>query len=227
MKALIQYLSQFVTPRRLELFKSVASQRTRYVTLLLENIYQPHNASAVLRTCDCLGIQDVHIVEDRNPYTLNPDVELGAARWLTLHRYSQPDGDITQAINKLKSNGYRIVATTPHEGDVTVTDFDLSRGKTALLFGTELTGLSPQAISLSDEFLRIPMWGFTESFNISVSAAITLFELTRRLRESNLIWSLDDQEVNQLILDWLRMTIKQVDQIEKRYLCEGESPGQC
>ena len=227
MEALIQYLSQFLTPRRFELFKSVAAQRTRYVTLLLENIYQPQNASAVLRTCDCLGIQDVHIIEDRNPYTLNPDVELGAARWLTLHRYTSPGNDITQAINNLKSNGYRIVATTPHEGDVTVTDFDLSRGKTALLFGTELTGLSEEAISLSDEFLRIPMWGFTESFNISVSAAITLFELTRRLRQSNINWELEKQEANQLILDWLRMNIKQSKQIEKRYLCDGESVGQC
>lgn len=227
MEALIKHLSQFVTPRRFELFNQVAAIRTRYLTLLLENIYQPQNASAVLRTCDCLGIQDVHIVEDQNPYTLNPDVELGAAQWLTLHRYNSPDQGINEAIQKLKKRGYRIVATTPHQGDVSLTNYDLTRGKSALLFGTELTGLSPQAINQADEFLRIPMYGFTESYNISVSAAITLFELTRQLRQSNIPWQLAPQELNQLLLDWLRQNIKQADQIEKRYNFDRERKESC
>ncbi|MCX6227430.1 MAG: RNA methyltransferase, partial [Bacteroidia bacterium] len=208
MDSLIDYLSQFTTPRRFQLLKEVAANRTRYITPVLEDIYQPQNASAVLRTCDCLGIQDVHIIEERNRYKLNPDVELGSAQWLNLIRYNKPEGNATAAIQNLKASGYRIVATTPHAKDVSLNNFDLSGGKIALLFGTELKGLSEQAMNLSDEFIRIPMTGFTESYNISVSVAIVAYSLMRDLRNSSLTWRLTDEEQKLLILEWLRKSIK-------------------
>lgn len=217
MDALIDFLSQFATDRRYQLFQQVAANRTRYITPVLEDIYQPHNASAVLRTCDCLGIQDIHIIEGRNRYKLNPDVELGSAQWLTLKKYTQSENNTTLAIGQLREAGYRIVATTPHTNDVSLDDFDLGRGKVALLFGTELKGLSEQALSLSDEFIRIPMTGFTESFNISVSVAIVAYSLMRNLRNSSLPWRLDDTDQKVLILDWLRKSIKNSDLVEKRY----------
>ena len=223
MDALIDYLSQFTTPRRFQLFKDVAANRTRYITTVLEDIYQPQNASAVLRTCDCLGIQDVHIIEERNRYKLNPDVELGSAQWLNLIRYNKPEGNTAAAIQSLKTNGYRIVATTPHEKNVSLDNFDLSRGKIALLFGTELKGLSQQAIDLSDEFLSIPMTGFTESFNISVSAAIITYSLIRELRESPIPWRLNEEDQKFLILDWLRKSIKSSEQLEKRFIFDNQN----
>jgi len=223
MDTLINFLSQFTTPHRFELYKKVAANRTKYITPVLEDIYQPQNASAVLRTCDCLGIQDVHIIEQRNRYKLNPDVELGSAQWLHLFRYDQPEGNTSAAIQSLKSKGYRIVATTPHTNDVTLDELDLSKGKIALLFGTELKGLTQEALDLSDEFVRIPMTGFTESFNISVSAAIILYTLMKELRSSSIPWSLSEDEQNDLILEWLRKSIKLSDQLEKRFIFDNQN----
>lgn len=218
MDALIEFLSQFTTERRFQLYKDVAANRTRYVTPVLEDLYQAQNASAVLRTCECLGLQDIHVVEQRNKFQLSPDVELGAAQWLTLHKYNKPsDDNITLAIKNLRAQGYRIVATSPHTKEVSLDDFDLSKGKVALLFGTELKGLTESALSQADEFVTIPMSGFTESFNISVSVAITANTLVKELRNSYLPWKFTETEQKQLILDWLRKSIKNSDLLEKRF----------
>jgi len=218
MDELINYLSEFATPRRVQLFKTVAANRTRYITPVLEDIYQPQNASAVLRTCECSGIQDIHIIEERNRFQLNPDVELGAAQWLSMYKYNKPGGtNATDAIQNLKKNGYRIVATTPHGKDVSLDNFNLADGKVALLFGTELKGLTDQALSQADEFVRIPMTGFTESFNISVSVAIVTYTLMRELRNSYLPWKLSETEQKELVLEWLRKSIKDSELLEKRF----------
>jgi tRNA (guanosine-2'-O-)-methyltransferase len=227
MKQLIDYLSQFVTERRFNLLRKVAAERTRYITIALEDIYQSHNASAVLRTCDCLGIQDVHIIENKNRYNLNPDVELGSAQWLSLHKYSGENNPALTAITHLKSQGYRIVATSPHTNDVSLDDFDLSEGPVAILFGTEMRGLTNETLAAADEYLRIPMSGFTESFNISVSAAIVLYTLTHQLRISGLNWQLPDFEIDTIILDWLRKTIHDSDLLEKRYIFNQQNQGAC
>ncbi|MFH0760118.1 MAG: RNA methyltransferase [Bacteroidota bacterium] len=227
MKQLIEYLSQFVTDRRFNLLRKVASERTRYITIALEDIYQSHNASAVLRTCDCLGIQDVHIIEKKNRYSLNPDVELGSAQWLNLYKYNRGPNPAITAVDQLKSKGYRIVATTPHTDDVSLDDFDLSKGPVALLFGTEMRGLTDETLSAADEFLRIPMSGFTESFNISVSAAIALYTLNQNLRKSELNWQLPEHEIDTLVLDWLRKSIRDSDLLEKRYIFDNQNQGAC
>jgi tRNA (guanosine-2'-O-)-methyltransferase len=205
---LIKYLEQFITTERLELFHKLLNQRTRYITVVLEDIYQSQNASAVLRTADCFGIQDVHIIENKNKYQINPDVALGASKWLNLVKYNQQKNNTLEAISHLRQKGYRIVATTPHTQDVSLEDFDLTQGKTALFFGTELKGLSNEMIDHADEFLKIPMFGFTESFNISVSAAIILHHLTTSLRKSEINWQLSDHEKEEILLTWLKKTIK-------------------
>jgi tRNA (guanosine-2'-O-)-methyltransferase len=215
---LIQYLQQFVSDRRLKLFDSRLENRTRYLTIVLEDIFQPHNASAVLRSCECFGVQDVHIIENRNTYRINPDVVMGSTKWLTLKRYNLPGDNTTQALKSLKQEGYRVVAAMPHKNDCKLEDFDLSGGKTALVFGTELEGLSPIAIGLADEFIQVPMVGFTESLNISVSAAICIHFLTTSLRNSTLSWSLSDDEKQDLKLTWLKNTIKKSEQIERAFL---------
>ncbi|MBN2348193.1 MAG: RNA methyltransferase [Bacteroidales bacterium] len=215
---LIQFLESFVTPRRTALMNAVLNKRTRYITVVLEDIFQPHNASAVLRSCDCFGIQDVHIIEQRNKYEISPEVDMGSSKWLNLYRYKEPrKNNIKKAVQFLKKNNYRIVATTPHTDDVMVENFDLGKGKVALLFGTELNGLTPEIIELSDEFLKIPMFGFTESLNISVSAAIILHDLTHRLHVSDIDWKLNDEEFNTIKLDWLRKTIKKSGLLEKKF----------
>jgi tRNA (guanosine-2'-O-)-methyltransferase len=216
-KELIEYLKNFVTPRRNQLFDEVLNNRTRYITLVLEDIYQSNNASAVLRTCDCFGIQDVHIIENRNEYQLNTEVTMGAEKWLNTYKYNSASNNSLIAVKTLKKQGYRIVASSPHKDDTLLPDFDLEKGKVAIFMGTELTGLSETILENADEYLKIPMFGFTESFNISVSAALILQNLTDKLKTSSIQWKITDEEKIITKLDWLRNTIKKVDLIEKKY----------
>ena len=221
--SLIEHLANNVTPERWELFNKVSSQRTRHITVALEDIYQSQNASAVLRTMDCFGIQDVQIIENNNEYVLNPDVTLGSSKWLTINRYNQGVNNTSEAINELRKNGYRIVATTPHTNDVTLEEFDLSKGKVALFFGAEKLGISDAVKKEADEFLKIPMVGFTESFNISVSAAIMLYQLSTRLRKSTINWELSEQEKEALLLEWLKKSIKRSDLIVNDFLSKRKN----
>jgi tRNA (guanosine-2'-O-)-methyltransferase len=214
---LIKYLETFVTDQRKNTFNEVLMKRTKYLTVVLEDIFQPQNASAVLRTSECLGIQDVHIIENQNKYNLNPDVVMGANYWITLHKYKEKQENTKKTIHSLKNQGYRIIATTPHKNDTTPEHFDLHKGKAALVFGTELTGLSDVALEMADEFIQIPISGFTESYNISVSAAIVLYTLTQRLQNSNINWHLTEEDKNELKLLWLRHTIKKCNLIEKHF----------
>jgi tRNA (guanosine-2'-O-)-methyltransferase len=207
-KETISELTGFITENRLETFNRVLAMRTRYITLVLEDIYQPHNASAVLRSCECFGIQDVHIIENRNEYRINKDVVMGAQKWINIHRYRKKDFNSADAVSILKKNGYRVVATTVGEGSVQLEDFDIAGGKFALCFGTELTGLSDTLLELADESVSIPMLGFTDSFNISVSAAIFLHHLRLKLNSSGIPWQLDDPEQDEIMINWLRRSIK-------------------
>ncbi|MCY1719565.1 RNA methyltransferase [Prolixibacteraceae bacterium Z1-6] len=192
--------------------------RTRHITIVLEDIYQSQNASAVLRTCDCFGIQDVHIIENRNEFQDNSEVSMGSSKWLNLKKYNEANNNSLEAIKQLKQQGYRIVATTPHKNDQKLHDFDIAKGKTALVFGSELPGLTETILNEADEFLKIPMYGFTESFNISVSAAIILHHLTLKMRQTEgLQWQLSQEEKDALKMEWIRKTIKRSELLEKRF----------
>lgn len=216
-KNLSSYLSQFVTQDRLERISEVLSRRTRKVTVMLEDIYQPHNASAVLRSCDAFGVQDVHIVENFNRFSVSRGVTIGTEQWLTLHRYNE-DGvsNTRKCIEKLKGNGYTLVATTPHEQDETIDQLQVDQ-PVALMFGAELDGLSDEALNMADRYVKIPIVGFVESFNISVSAAICLYEITRRLRVEKNNWGLSAAELEELKLNWLRKSVRRPDLLEKEF----------
>ncbi len=214
---LLKYLSPHITEKRLDLFNRIAENRTKYLTVVLEDIFQPQNASAVLRSCDCFGIQDVHIIENRNEFEVDTEVSLGSSKWLSLNKYNKQKNNSLDAIQNLKKQGYRIVATTPHINDQKLPDFDISAGKAALVFGSELPGISDIIMNEADEFLKIPMFGFTESLNISVSAAITLHFLTHKLHNSDVDWKLTEEEKTETKIQWIRNTIKKSELIEKRF----------
>ena len=213
---LIAYLSSFVSDERKKKFEYVLNNRTRHLTLVLEDIYQPHNASAVLRSCDCFGIQDIHIIENKNQYTVNQDIALGSSKWLTQIKYADQGNNTLACINNLKKNGYKIIATSPHKNDCIIQDLDIST-RTALVFGTELHGISEEVTKHADGFVKIPMFGFTESFNISVSAALCLHTLVHKLHQSGIEWQLTDAEKEQVMLDWLRTSIQKSDLIEEEF----------
>lgn len=215
-KELVSYLSNLISENRRAKFDEVLNYRTRHITIVLEDLYQPHNASAVLRSCDIFGIQDIHIVENKNVYTVNRDIALGSPKWLNIHKYSNQENNTKHCIDELKAKGYQIVATSPHKNGCTIEDLSVDK-PIALIFGTELTGISDTVRDNADAFVQIPMFGFTESFNISVSVALCLHTLTAKLHQSNADWQLDDDEKDELLLTWLRNTIRKVELIEKDF----------
>ncbi len=214
---LLNHLMSFLTEGRKNRFNEIIKHRTRHITVVIEDIYQSHNASAVLRTCDLTGIQDVHIIENRNEYEVNPEVALGSSKWLNLIKYNGTDYNTLDAYDSLRNSGYRIIATTPHKESVNLDELPLDN-KIALIFGTELTGLSDIAIENADDYLNIPMYGFTESFNISVSAALCLFTLTQKLKKSEIQWQLSDDEHIDILLNWARNSLSRHEAIEKHFL---------
>ncbi len=213
---LLAFLRGFITEERWMKFKQVLAFRTRYITVVLEDIYQSQNASAVLRTCDLTGIQDVHIIENKNKYDLNPDVTLGSNKWISMLKYNQEEENTLPAFNHLRKQGYLIVATSPHKEHYTPESIPLDK-PLALVFGTEKNGLSQRALDHADAFIKIPMYGFTESYNISVSAALLLQKLTERLRDSDVSWKLTDTEQTMVLLSWCRQTIRKVESLEKKF----------
>ncbi len=200
---LYEQACQFISDNKKHLLDRLAPLRTRHLTVVLEDIYQPHNASAVLRSCDCFGIQDLHVIQRNNPFNPAPDVAVGASKWVDYYTYPSTP----HALQTLKAKGYRIVATLPHHNDQIITDLDISQ-PTALLFGTELTGLSTEAVNIADAYVKIPMYGFTESFNISVSVALSLFSLTEKIRRHpSLHWQMTHNETLDLKLHWASQII--------------------
>ncbi len=212
-----EYLRGFITAERRAKMDAVLKQRTRHVTFALENIYQPHNASAVLRSSEINGIQDLHIIENENRFSPSKEVAMGSAKWLTLTHYRDSDNNTLHCMDQLKAKGYQLVATTPHRNDCCIEDLPVDK-PLALLFGTELEGLSQEAIDHAHQHVRIPMYGFTESYNISVSAALCAYEIMRRLRQSKIPWTLSSEEKTDLQIEWCRKSIKHAHLLEKQFL---------
>lgn len=193
------YLASFLSDHRRELLPRLLMHRTRFLTVVVEDIYQSHNASACVRSCDCFGVQDIHIIENKTTYEVNDKVALGSAQWLTTQRYQ----DTATCLQKLKDRGYAIMMTSPHEPTCELETFSLT-GPTALVFGNEKFGASDTVRQMSDHVLRIPMYGFTESFNISVAVAVCLHHLVWRLRESPFEWKLKEDEREALLDVWVQ-----------------------
>lgn len=209
---LLNYLEEFITPGRKAKFQKILEQRTNYLTVAVEDVYQTHNTSAVVRSCDVFGIQRVHLIESNYGKVLDAEIAMGAQKWVDVHRYNNTNDCLTF----LKNQGYKIIATTPHDDSCLLDDFKLT-GKIALFFGTERDGLSEEVMKNADGFLKIPMVGFTESLNISVSAAIILQRLTSSLRSSEFPWQLSEEEKKEKALDWTKKSIKSIDDILERY----------
>ncbi len=213
---LTTYLEGFVTEKRKNTFKNILLNRTRHFTVVLEDIFQQHNSSAVIRSCDVFGVQDIHIIENKYHSKVSRHVAKGSQKWLNLINYKEDKNNTKDCLTRLKNEGYQIIATSPHNNTCTLHDLDISK-KSAFIFGVEKSGVSEEVLINSDEILTIPMVGFTESLNISVAAAIILENLTNKLRNSNYPWRLSEKEQEILYANWLEKSIKNVDEIKNRF----------
>ncbi|MTG98609.1 MULTISPECIES: TrmH family RNA methyltransferase [Myroides] len=209
----LEYLESFLTESRVERFKEVLVNRTKHITVVAEDVYQLHNTSAVMRSCEVFGVQELRVIEQKFGKRIDKEIALGAEKWVDIHRYST----VQSSIDDVKSKGYQIVATTPHVEANHLEDFDITK-PSAIFFGTEKTGLSPEIIEQADAYIKIPMVGFTESLNISVSAAVIIQNLTTRIRQSNVSWQLTEAELIEKRIDWARKSIKDIDFVTARFL---------
>lgn len=208
----LAFLENILTDNRKERFLQVLSKRTNHFTIAMEDIFQLHNTSAVMRSCEVFGIQQLNVIEERYTKSIDKEIAMGAQKWVDVNRFDSISG----CISSMKSKGYQIIATTPHENDCDLDDFDISK-PSALFFGTERDGLSEEVLQNADGFLKIPMAGFTESLNISVSAAIIIQNLMSRLHKSDIKWQLSEEDILEKRLLWAKNTIKDIKRIEERY----------
>jgi tRNA (guanosine-2'-O-)-methyltransferase len=210
--AYLEFLENILTDNRKERFLNVLNNRTNHFTIAVEDIFQMHNTSAVMRSCEVFGIQELNVIEQRYGKSIDKEIAMGAQKWVDINAFDS----ILGCVDSLKAKGYQIIATTPHENDCLLEDFDISK-PSALFFGTERDGLSEEILQKADGFLKIPMVGFTESLNISVSAAIIIQNLMHRLRNSDINWQLSEEEILEKRLQWARSSIKDIKRIEARY----------
>jgi tRNA (guanosine-2'-O-)-methyltransferase len=211
----LNFLENILTENRKAKFLKVLGNRTKHFTVVVEDVFQMHNASAVMRSCEVFGIQELNVIEQRYGKSIDKEIAMGAQKWVDINKFD----NVTSCVETLKSKGYQIIATTPHENDCLLEDFDISK-PSALFFGTEKEGLSDEVMQKADGFLKIPMVGFTESLNISVSAAIIIQNLTNRLRQSNIDWHLSEDEILEKRMTWAKSSIKDIKRIEARYFLE-------
>ena len=209
---LLDYLQNFITEERKQRFLEIISQRTNHFTVAMEDVFQMHNSSAVVRTCEVFGVQQAHSIEGRYGKRLDEKIAMGAQKWVDVFRYD----DTQKCIDILREKGYQIVATTPHKDAYLLNDFDISK-KSAFFFGTEKEGLSEKVLAQADTYLKIPMVGFTESLNISVAVAIVLQQLTDKLRRSNIKWQLTEEERYRILEQWTKVSVRNVKDVMKRY----------
>lgn len=211
----LNFLENILTENRKAKFLKVLGNRTKHFTVVVEDVFQMHNASAVMRSCEVFGIQELNVIEQRYGKSIDKEIAMGAQKWVDINKFD----NVTSCVETLKSKGYQIIATTPHKNDCLLEDFDISK-PSALFFGTEKEGLSDEVMQKADGFLKIPMVGFTESLNISVSAAIIIQNLTNRLRQSNIHWHLSEDEILEKRMTWAKSSIKDIKRIEARYFLE-------
>ena len=227
---LLTYLESFLTEARQARIQEILDMRTRWITLVLEDLIDPHNASACLRSAEACGLQDVHIIENRHAFQVKTGVSMGSAHWLSIHKHSHSAGPedsrphnpfaaTTRCYEDLRARGYTVLATSPHESSISLPDVPLDK-PVAIVFGSEKDGISATARQEADYSLKIPMHGFTESFNISVCAAITVYDLMHRLRRSEFPWQLSADEKRDLRLQWARHSLKRSDLLERQFLKE-------
>ncbi len=213
---LYQFLASFLTPNRATLFDKVLEERSRHIVVAVEDLHKEQNASAVVRTCDCFGIQELHVIEENNPYQVSNHIAKGAEKWLDISTYHEEENNSHACLKTLRERGYAIVATSPGVNQYSPTDLPLEK-PIALFFGGERDGLSQELLENADMQLCIPMVVFTDSFNISVSAAITLYELTNRLKASNIEWKLSEEDKLDLRIKWATHTVPHGDKLVEKF----------
>ena len=207
------YLQQFLTNERLSKIEHFSKESSDFVLPVMEDVYQFRNAAAIVRSVEACGFHHVVALEEENVFNLNLKVTKGAETWVQVEK--MPNN--LDSLKEIKSRGYRILAVSPEKNATMLPDYEVKE-PIALVFGTELEGVSDEILDFADETLAIPMFGFTKSFNVSVAAAICMYELKQKLIKSGIEYKLSDEKLLELKIRWAKNSIKSSEQILERFL---------
>ena len=207
------YLQQFLTDERLSKIEHFSKESSDFVLPVMEDVYQFRNAAAIVRSVEACGFHHVVALEEENVFNPNLKVTKGAETWVQVEK--MPNN--LDSLKEIKSRGYRILAVSPEKNATMLPDYEVKE-PIALVFGTESEGVSDEILDFADETLAIPMFGFTKSFNVSVAAAICMYELKQKLMKSGIEYQLSDQKLLELKIRWAKNSIKSSEQILERFL---------
>ncbi|NJL13352.1 MAG: RNA methyltransferase [Microscillaceae bacterium] len=196
-----------LTPSRQALLKRVLAQRTRYLTVVLEEAYQAHNAGAVVRSCEAFGLQEVYVIDKYHRTESAWQLSRGAAKWVNINVYEGGGEGRQQCWESLKQKGYQVVVATPHQAQKDLASF-VPTQRTAFWFGSEKKGISTDILQKAEGYLHIPIYGFVESFNVSVAVALVLQAMVDKIRQlPDCPWPLNPEEQNALMLEWTEKSL--------------------
>jgi tRNA (guanosine-2'-O-)-methyltransferase len=207
------YFEEFVSAERKARLKEVLSHRTRKLVLVLEDILDPHNASACIRSSEAMGLQELHVVAPRHAFTPTAGITQGADKWMDIKHHS----GIDSCLEHLHERGFTVAAGVLDEGAVPIQELDFSRPM-ALVFGNEHEGISPQMVAACDQHFYVPMYGFSQSFNISVATALAVhYAVSQRVRIFGANGDLASDDMDALYSRWVFQSVKMGDAMLKRY----------
>lgn len=211
-----EYLQQFLTDERLEKINRFAPESSDFVLPVIEDVYQFRNAAAIVRSVEACGFHKIVAMESENQFNPNLRVTKGAETWVDVERLPHS----LDSIKQIKNRGYKIVAVSPEKNATLLSDFQMTE-PVALVFGTEAEGVTDEILDFSDETLAIPMYGFTRSFNVSVAAAICVYDLKQKLMRSNLDYKLSEEKLWGMKVRWAVNSLQSGEQILAKYLREN------
>ena len=210
-----EHLSRFLSSERLSAIEKQSAGSSRFILPVLEDVFQFRNAAAIIRSVEACGFHQVVAMEKRNTFDPNLEVTKGAENWVAVEKMPHA----MESLQKIKSRGYKMVAVSPERDAVSLPDFVINQ-PVALVFGTEWHGVSENFLEFCDETVSIPMYGFTSSFNVSVAAAICIYDLKQKLIQNHIHHFLSEDEQQDLKIRWALNSIKSGRQILERFLAE-------
>ena len=208
-----EYLKQFLTEERLQKIEHFSKESSDFVLPVMEDVYQFRNAAAIVRSVEACGFHHVVALEEENVFNPNLKVTKGAETWVQVEK--MPNN--LDSLKEIKSRGYKILAVSPEKNATMLPDYEVKE-PIALVFGTELEGVSDEVLDFADETLAIPMFGFTKSFNVSVAAAICMYELKQKLMKSGIDYQLSDEKLLEMKIRWTVNSIRSGEELLERFL---------
>lgn len=208
-----EYLKQFLTEERLRKIEHHAQESSDFVLPVMEDVYQFRNAAAIIRSVEACGFHKVVALEESNTFNPNLSVTKGADTWVEVEKMPRN----LASLQIIKNAGYKIIAVSPEKNAKFLPDYEITQ-PIALVFGTELEGVTDEILDFADETLAIPMYGFTKSFNVSVAAAICMYELKQKLLKSHLQYHLSKEKLLELKIRWAVNSIRSGEEILRHYL---------